>query len=184
MRRRTGGGSWKGRTSPAGRSAYDPTDTQHPHVGRGSRVLAIQQHDTDWVINSFVLRERGIILCGPPPATLIDPIPPDTLKRAVRDLLWWWELQLTDTHRVAQSGYQADAVLTMCRILYTLRHGMVVSRPAAARWACETLDCRWLPLVERALNWPEQPMDRLPETLNLIRHTLACSQASAANQPP
>jgi hypothetical protein len=149
----------------------DSADTRHPRIER-YEALSIQQHDTDWVINRFVLREHGVTLSGPPPHSLIDLIRPDDLRRAVLDLLWWWELQLTETHRVEQSGYQAYAVLSMCRILYTLQHGTVVTKPVAAQWASDVLDNQWVPLIERALTWPAEPMNRLAETLDLIRYTL------------
>ena len=42
----------------------------------------------------------------------------------------------------ASQGYQAYAILSMCRVLYTLEFGTVVSKPAAARWAQGTLDER------------------------------------------
>jgi hypothetical protein len=65
----------------------------------------------------------------------------------------------------------------MCRILYTLEYGTVASKPAAARWARGTLGERWVALIERAVNWqPGDSMDRLNETLEFIRYTLAHSQ--------
>ncbi len=68
---------------------------------------------------------------------------------------------------------QAFAVLTMCRALYTLRHGAVVSKPAAARWAREALDYRWAAVIERALAWRHQPQaDDLDETLHFLWYTL------------
>ena len=114
---------------------YDATDTHHPHIDRGRGTLAIEQHDTDWVIQRHVLRNQGVVVAGPDPHSLIDPIPADDLRQAVVGLLWWWDLQLSDTSRVEQSGYQAYAILSMCRILYTLEYGTVASKPAAARWA-------------------------------------------------
>jgi hypothetical protein len=156
---------------------YYPNDTHHPHIDRGRGKLAIAQHDTDWVIQRYVLREHGVVVAGPDIRRMIDPISADELRQAVRDLLWWWELQLSDTSRVEESGYQAYAILSMCRILYTLEYGTVISKPAAARWAQGTLDERWRGLIERALTWqPGETMDRLGETLEFIRYTLACSQ--------
>ena len=59
----------------------------------------------------------------------------------------------------------------MCRILYTLEHGAVVTKPVAARWAQATLASRWRPLVQDALAWsPAVPPDR-EATLELLRFT-------------
>lgn len=156
---------------------YQPPDTRHPHIDRGSPSLQVEQHDTDWIVQRFSLREHGVTLAGPPIQTLIDPIPPDELRQGVRDLLWWWELQLSDTSRVETPAYQVYAILSMCRIRYTLRHGDILSKPAAARWALKELDPRWAGLIRQAQDWrPGAPMDRLPETLAFIRDTLAAAR--------
>jgi hypothetical protein len=80
---------------------------------------------------------------------------------------------LDDPARLQEREYQAYAVLTMCRALYTLQHGAVVSKPVAARWAQGLLGPQWAELIDEALAWPRGPQsDRLPETVTLIRHTL------------
>ena len=35
----------------------------------------------------WCLREKGVTLAGPPPATLVDPVPPDALRAEVRETL-------------------------------------------------------------------------------------------------
>ena len=151
---------------------YDPANAVFPHIERGGR-LRVEQHHSDWLIQCYTLRRCGVTLAGPPPHTLLDPILPSVLRQAVLDLLWWWELQLEDTSRVEQSGYQAYAILTMCRILYTMQHESIVSKPVAARWAQDYLEPHWGRLIGRALTWqPGEPLGALPETLAFIRHTL------------
>jgi hypothetical protein len=44
-------------------------------------------------------------------------------------------------------------VLSMCRALYCLEHGKVISKPAAAAWASQRLDPPWPELVDQALGW-------------------------------
>jgi hypothetical protein len=73
--------------------------------------------------------------------------------------------------------YQAFAILSMCRALYTLDHGTVVSKPVAARWAQEALGARWAGLIEQALTWRhDAPVDILSDTLDFIRYTLERAQ--------
>ncbi len=159
---------------------YQPPDTHHPHIDRGSPELQIEQHDTDWVVQRYSLRACGLTLAGPDPRTLIDPISEDDLRAAVLGLMWWWELQLGDTHRVATSAYQAYTVLSMCRILYTLQHGGITSKPGAARWALQALEPAWASLIQRAAAWqPGQEMERLDQTLDFIRYTLARSKTES-----
>jgi hypothetical protein len=157
---------------------YDPTRSHHPAL-RMDGSFDIDGHGSEWVIQRHVIREHGIVLAGPPPQTLIDPIQPDDLRRAVRGLLReWWAPQLQNPFRLHSGDYRAYAILTMCRALYTLRYGTVVSKPLAARWAQEALGKRWAALIERALAWRHDAPSpgSLNETLDLIRYTLERSQ--------
>ncbi len=157
---------------------YNPARARHPQLEHGSSTLGVEQHDSDWVINRYILREHGVVVTGPEPETLIDPIGPNELRHAVRNLLWWWELQLEDTTRLETSRYQAYAVLTMCRVLYTLEHGDVAPKPEAARWAQGATSRPWPALIQRALAWrPDKPLDRLGDTLGFIRYTLTRARA-------
>ncbi len=70
----------------------------------------------------------------------------------------------------------------MCRVLYTLQHGKIASKPIAAHWARGTLGPRWEPLIERALEGRHIPdTAALPEdmaqTLVLLRYVLATGAA-------
>jgi hypothetical protein len=156
---------------------YDPTRAHHPSL-RVDGSFAVDHHGIDWVVQCHVLREQGIALAGPAPKALIDPVRPNELRRAALATLHeWWSPMLRDPARLHSSEYRAYAVLTMCRALYTLQHGTVVSKPVAARWTQEKLGERWTALIERALAWPGGAQsDDMDETLGLIRHTLERSQ--------
>lgn len=153
---------------------YDPMNAVHPHIERGG-LLRVEKHDTDWVIQRHILREHGLVMAGPEPKTLIDPIGPDDLHRAVLGLYGWWEQQLEDSTRIEQDAYQSYAVLTMCRMLYTLSHGAVAAKPDAARWAQEKFGKRWSSLIEQALQH-EVDKNTLEETKEFIRFTLNYGQ--------
>jgi len=63
----------------------------------------------------------------------------------------------------------------MCRALHALQSGVIVSKPAAARWAQTTLEGTWAALIEWALTWPPaDPADQLSPTLDFVRHALEC----------
>ena len=155
---------------------YAPSDALYPSLNEGSFYMG--GHGSDWVIQSHILREQGIVLAGPAQRSLIDPVAPDDLRRAMRELLReWWAPMLHDTARLRSNEYQAYVILTMCRALYTLETGAVVSKPVAARWAQAALGARRAALIERALAWrPGMPLDMLAETLGMIQHTLERSQ--------
>jgi hypothetical protein len=132
---------------------HDPSGPPCPCINEGRFYLAAL--GSDWVIQRYTLREQGVVVEGPDPRSLIDPVQPDDLRWAVIGFLReWWAPMLQDPDpRLQGSEYQAYAVLTMCRALYTLRRGTVVSKMAAARWAQEALGEPWEGLIEQALTW-------------------------------
>lgn len=152
---------------------YDPAHNHHPAL-RVDGTFAVDGHGNDWIVQRYLIREKGLVLAGPEPKTLIDPIHPDDLRQAVLGTLQeWWAPQLQEPFRLYGREYQAYATLTMCRILYTLRHGDIASKAAAARWAQATLEEQWTDLIDRALAWPHEPQpDSLAETLDFIRYAL------------
>lgn len=162
---------------------YDPQNARHPHIDRGPGAqLNWEQHDCDWIIQRYVLHEHGIALAGPPPQNLIDPISSAELRRATLDLLSvWWVPMIDDPQRLYHNGYQAYAVLTMCRILYTLKYGAVVSKPVAARWVRETQEGAWGDLIARASDWDLRRED-IGATQALITHVYAQAQKVCKNQ--
>lgn len=149
---------------------YDPHNAFHPTIGVDWE-FQFAQHKRNWVIERHIVREHGVIVYGPSPKLLIDPIPPHELREAVcEQLRSFWHDQLTGPEWLRPRDYQAFAILTMCRALYTLSLGSTVSKPAAAAWACQTLDPRWRPTIERALTWRHQhERDDLTETLAFLR---------------
>jgi hypothetical protein len=152
---------------------YDPDHAQHPSFRTGG-TFGVDGYGIDWVIQSYTLREQGIALSGPAIETLIDPILPEDLRRASAGVLReWWAPMLDDTMRLQSAEYQAYAVLTMCRIGYTLHFGRVAPKPVAARWAQDAYDARWADLIHEALAWEHgQALARVDEVLDLIRDTL------------
>jgi hypothetical protein len=63
---------------------------------------------------------------------------------------------LVDGPLLRNSFYRCYAVLTMSRMLYTIRHGAIAAKPVAARWAQEAVDSRWTPLIRSALAWSQE----------------------------
>lgn len=157
--------------------------TPHPTIGWGSNErLHMVDNDETWDIHRWVLRERGVTVIGPAPQTLIDPISPNDLRRAMLPLLRRWLPQVLDHPQgIASNDEQSYTVLSLCRILYTLHNGDVVSKPVAARWAQQTLGEPWVQLIEHA--WVGRhnpdllaPAEDVQRTLDFIRFTLEHSQ--------
>jgi hypothetical protein len=157
---------------------HDPRHAVWPHIQRGnSNVLERDLLDSGWVIQRHILREHGVVVAGPALREVIDPVQPREMRQAVVALLdEWWGPMRNDPAPLRHRGYQAYAVLTMCRMLYTFEFGAVVSKPVAARWAHEELDDRWPGLIERSLAWekdrPITPTGDVDQTLGLIHYTV------------
>lgn len=140
-----------------------------PRIERGE-TLVVEPHEMDWVLHCHILREHGITLLGPPIQTLLDPIAPDQIRQATRDLFnFWWRPMADNPQNLHHVGYCVYAILTMWRMLYTLRHGAIVSKPAAAQWAMAELDERWQRLAKTAVSWRGEQLDNIAETVALIR---------------
>ena len=157
---------------------FDPDNAVHAHIdrGRGERLTMVEFDEG--VVQRYLLRERGLVLAGPDPRTLIDPVSPEDLRNAMRRVLEGWPSGiLDDPARIRAHGYQSYTVLSMCRILYTHQTGSVVSKPVAAKWGRETLGDRWATLIDRAWIRRQHPeltasSEDIDGTLALIRESL------------
>lgn len=131
---------------------HDPRSGPCPTVNEGRFYL--DKRGSDWIIQRHIIREQGIILAGPDPKTLIDPVNATDIRRAVKGVLnEWWFPMLEDPTWLREHGseYHAYAILTMCRALYSLENGTIVSKPVAARWVQEKLGGDWSKVIEQAL---------------------------------
>src|SRR5687767_7683851 len=155
--------------------SHDPHSAPCPTVNEGKFYL--DKRGSDWIIQRHVIREQGIVLAGPDPKTLIDPVSPDDIRHAVKGVLQeWWFPMLEDPSWLKNHGseYHAFAILTMCRALYALEHGTIVSKPLAAKWAQKKLGERWSQVIEQSLSQLIGSVDHdlYTESLALIRFTM------------
>lgn len=159
---------------------YEPNAGPVPNIqrGRGERLQWVRI-DPSWEVHRYILREKGIALAGPPPQTLIDPVSLEQLRQASRYALSYWAAHLLSSpDEIKGRGYQAYIVLSLCRVLYTLRHGQVASKRMAARWAQGVLEPRWADLIERAWDGRMHPdespsAEDVEKTLEFIRYVLS-----------
>jgi hypothetical protein len=157
---------------------FEPDAGPYPEWGEeGFRLF---HPGGDWIIQRRILRERGVVVTGPPLRDMIDPVSPDDLRWGVADVLQgWWAGQAENPDWLRErTVLQVFAVQTMCRALYTLRLGDIVSKPAAIRWGMAALDPPWSALAAQASTWQEgMPFAALAETLAMVRYTVERSRA-------
>ena len=98
--------------------------------------------DPDLAILLTVVRASGRAMVGPPPAEVLDPVPPaDVARAAVAGIPGLLDDLAPDTRNV---------LLTLARIWATLVTGSILPKDAAADWAVRRLDGAHREVIERA----------------------------------
>jgi hypothetical protein len=131
-----------------------------------------KQAGREWLINWWQVRERGLVLYGPDPKTLIEPISPEEFLDVVWEHTRHWRDWVKDfRHRKGQAYVR----LTLCRALYAAKNGEQVSKRRAALWAQGYLP-EQAKLIEQALAWRKAEDDTgidheatFPETERFVR---------------
>jgi hypothetical protein len=131
---------------------YSPTGPASPMTNQQKFLVA--HEGAAWVIISYILYTTGVVITGPPLKSIIDPVSPEELRTAIlallRDVWAPWQHNSDLFHR---DEYQSFVVLTMCRALYTLKQGTIVSKQLSAEWAIGNLDKKWTELIKQAEAW-------------------------------
>lgn len=125
------------------------------YLDHGSRVLVESDHCNTPVVR-WIVRERGVCLIGPEPATLLPPVEADTLRRHMAGTIVGWGREiLVDPEPYRNRFYQAFIVLNYCRMLRDLTVGRPGSKREGAEWAKAELDPAWSLLIDRS--WGGRP---------------------------
>ena len=154
------------------------------YIDNGWREMQWSTHCNTEVVR-WSLRECGITLAGPPPSTLVDPVPPDVLRERMRADVPGFLTGMESWISFDLAWAQRYAVTTLCRMLNTYEAGRVTSKRAALEWALGAVETRWHPLIARALadrelGWdPDERAD--PATLDetLAFHAYVCDRLTA-----
>lgn len=144
--------------------SYFPAEMLRDHAKHGSQLWyldhgashLVESDHCNTVLVRWILRERGVVLTGPEPSTLIDPIATPVLRRDIHRAINTWGADiLTNPEDYRNHFYQAYIVLNLCRMLHDLHAGMAGSKRAGAEWAKRHLDNKWSGLIDRA--WDGRP---------------------------
>jgi predicted nucleotidyltransferase len=165
---------------------YTPGDDVHPHLDRGvGERLHRQAHGSGWVVQRAVLRERGVALAGPPAAALIDPVSPEQLRAAMQPLLdGWIRPVIRGEEPLPEHGAMSYALLSLCRIAFTLSTGAVASKADAVRWVLARVPTL-RDALRRAWKWRGRPgLPAQPHEVDATRRALAALLAWCERQSP
>jgi hypothetical protein len=167
---------------------YSQRGKQLWYLDHGSRAL-VQSDHCNTVVVRWVVREHGVALAGPSPATLVDPIPVEALRQEIMQTIsGWGEELLAESERFNNRFYQTFIVLNYCRMLHDLHTGFPGSKRAGAEWAKATLDPSWARLIDRAwdgrpnpalsVRQPADPAD-FRNTLEFVKYAIRVSMKYA-----
>jgi predicted nucleotidyltransferase len=118
----------------------------------------IKDAGKDWLINYYLIQCKSIILYGPNPQTIIEPIAKDEFIASVKEQALEWKNRIVETKNSV--GHQHYAVLTLCRAFYTLTFGKQPSKLMAGTWMFGKSE-KWKDLIDRSLLSLSQVASRL-----------------------
>jgi hypothetical protein len=130
------------------------TSEAYPQIEKGTELFRTPL-EIGWAFQRYSLREFGLVVAGPEPRSIMDTVDVDDMKRAGEVIAKDWmdhaQQDPTWIDWARQRSALSFVVLTLCRILYSMAAGSVASKPAAARWARESLGGRWDTLIQSSL---------------------------------
>lgn len=170
---------------------YNRSGTDLWYIDNGHSELERSNHCNKVVIR-WIIREKGVVLFGPEPATLVDPIPVDIVQHAIlRSIIDSGQLVLDHPEDFNNRFYQSFIVLHNCRKLHDLVTGAVSSKRSGAEWAKQHLDRSWSGLIERALAERSNPAQSVREpadktefasTLKLLQEIMRLAREFAVSR--
>jgi hypothetical protein len=155
-------------------------DASYPQVER-DRPFFVEPLEPGWSVQRCTLHEHGVVIAGPEPRDLLDPVDPDEMRRDGAIIAHTWldqaEHDPTWLDWARPRGNCAFVVATLCRLLITLETSGVASKPAATRWAQHALDNQWAGLIARSWAARDEngatPQDDMETLVAFIRYTAA-----------
>jgi len=127
--------------------------------------------------------DTGSVLFGPPPHSLLPKITRSMLLQALAREVRYLQHELVEKKRSKWRNvpfYRAYAVLTLCRILYSLRKGTIVSKPRAARWAMRSVPTSYHVIICQALHGDNEGPRTIP--LRPLRSFIKYAKVAVATE--
>jgi hypothetical protein len=164
---------------------FEPSQRRHLSVG-WDLPFGRYEHRPNWVLERWTVRERGVVVYGPDPKTLIDPISTTEIREAVREelqerLASWsdgsWPAEEM-THRAAQ----VFEIETVCRAIQTIEKGELTTKQEAVDWALDTLPEPWRSLIEWSQGYRgDRTVDevKVPQVMSFLRWATLNSDAGS-----
>jgi predicted nucleotidyltransferase len=157
---------------------------RHPYslavISPGEPLNLKEDNEQDYLMNWWLVREKGITLVGPPPSTFIDEVSLDDFLRCVVRHARYWRTQV---YEMKHKQSQAYAILTLCRALYSFETRDQVSKLKAARWAQRHYP-RWATLIHSAIEWRRADDDSAEDAMETHASTIEFVEFAANEIDP
>jgi len=136
------------------------------YLDHGARSL-IRSNHCNTILVRWIVREKGVILAGPPPKMLVDPIPRKLLRAEIFETLNNWGQQILENPAPYNNRfYQSFIVLSYCRMLHDLYRGYPGSKREGAQWAKTNLDSSWSDLIDGSWDGRPNPALKIKQSAN------------------
>jgi len=165
----------------------DPDRAPFLYLDNGSTELEWDNHCNTAVVR-WSLREHGVVLAGPDPKSLVDPVAAADLRADALVAMREWDEWLAAGNTLRRRA-QGLLVVSFCRMLQTLETGTVTTKREAGEWALRTLDPEWADLIQGALDdrpdpWQKVPMPADPAALERTLEFIRFAQAEGGAVEP
>lgn len=135
------------------------------YVDNGAREMAWSTHDNNEIFR-WVLLNRALIIAGPEPATVLDEVPSDVVRREAVNLGVSRAEDIAAEREYLENAWgQPHEVLTRCRILYTAATGEVAGKHVAGEWCKAVVAAEWHDLIDAAIRARANPSERARTTV-------------------
>lgn len=120
------------------------------YLDHGSTTFERSAHDNTIAVK-WILRGKGVVLAGPNPKEVMDPIPVSELRMDIyQTFAIWAKAIFKNPNEISSHFYQTFAVLSYSRMLNDIRRGDIGSKREGAEWVKANLDPSWHDLIDRA----------------------------------
>lgn len=128
---------------------YRAFSRQYPSVADG----AYQGLQGVMTLYWYQLHTCGVRITGPAPEALFPSVPWELVQQEMERNIngYWYRRALQPEQTLLGDGAVDFAVLTLCRILYTLEHQQIISKADAGQWVQQILPASWHPLIQEAV---------------------------------
>lgn len=120
------------------------------YLGNGHTQLVRSEHDNTRVMR-WTLRARGIVLAGPDPRDLVDPVPADDVREEVAAVVRMLAARIAaDSQAFSGPGVADFMAVLAARMAHTLATGEIHPKAESVAFASTTLPTSLVEVVTRA----------------------------------